>query len=248
GAFQIKGSLKMDYPDGGQTWVVGEKQTITWTATGMILNVDLKFSQPTVEDIVLGTPSGAGQHSWDDSGNWTVPDDWKIANNVKVKVINTADSTVFSESGVITITGKLQVTQPIVTDEWTVGSTQAVYWDVIGPLNDLVTVEYLKANGDWGIIMENCSCVDPGSYFVSWPGGVADVITDTAYVRVRMSNPPSAWKAPTALSAPFKIRGKVVVGRPLLNEAYSVYNAPVQQATFPITWTYVGTTPPTQIN
>ena len=42
--FTIKGSVVVTAPNGGETWIVGANQNITWTRTGSFINVKLEYS------------------------------------------------------------------------------------------------------------------------------------------------------------------------------------------------------------
>src|SRR5207247_1206171 len=42
--FKIRGALALTAPNGGETWVVGSTQTITWTKVGTLADVKLEYS------------------------------------------------------------------------------------------------------------------------------------------------------------------------------------------------------------
>src|SRR3989442_2373463 len=84
--FNIKGSLTITAPTGGEAWSIGSTQTITWTATGTIGSVRLDYSTdggatyPNV--ITLSTPATPGSYSW------TVPDTPTAQARVQVTLIS----------------------------------------------------------------------------------------------------------------------------------------------------------------
>src|SRR5439155_4224685 len=123
-AFAIKGSLTLTAPNTGEVWVVGSSQNITWTKTGTINNVKLEYSTDnfvTPVTIVPSTGAALGTYSW------LVPD--LASTNVKVRVTNTADTTVFDDSNsAFTIKGGLGVTAPVGTDVWAVGGVKTIPW------------------------------------------------------------------------------------------------------------------------
>ena len=61
--FQIKGSLTLTAPNGGQVWIVGASQLITWTETGTtgMGNIDFSYS------------INGGADGWD---NLSLPTPW----------------------------------------------------------------------------------------------------------------------------------------------------------------------------
>src|SRR5207245_2803378 len=89
-AFTIKSSLTLTAPNTGEVWVVGTSQNITWTKTGTIANVKLDYSTDggtTYPNLIASsTAAAAGTYAW------TIPD--IASTNVKVRVTNTADTTV----------------------------------------------------------------------------------------------------------------------------------------------------------
>src|SRR5256886_7466156 len=102
-------SLTLTAPNGGETWTAGSSQNITWTKTGSITNVKLEYSTDggtTYPNLITSsTPAAAGSYAW------TVPD--LASTNVKVRVTNTADTTVSDDSNAaFTIKGGLTVTSP----------------------------------------------------------------------------------------------------------------------------------------
>src|SRR5207302_10598464 len=109
----IKGSLTLTAPNTGEIWIAGSIQNITWTKTGTIANVKLEYSTDggtTYPNLITSSISAAAG-----SYAWTIPD--LASTNVKVRVTNTADTTVSDDSNAaFTIKGGLTVTSPVGTD------------------------------------------------------------------------------------------------------------------------------------
>jgi len=122
--FTIKGSLTLTSPNTGEIWIAGSSQNITWTKTGTIANVKLEYStdgaRPIPTDYVLDRGG---------SRNVRVDGPRSGLHNVKVRVTNTADTTVSDDSNAaFTIKGGLTVTSPVGTDVWNVGAVKTISW------------------------------------------------------------------------------------------------------------------------
>src|SRR5207247_2207261 len=141
-AFTIKSSLTLTAPNTGEVWVVGTSQNITWTKTGTIANVKLDYSTDggtTYPNLIESTTAAA-----DRTYARTIPHIASI--NVKVRVTNTADTTVSDDSNTaFTIKGALGVTSPVRTDVWNVGAVKTISWTSTGGTAiPTVNLEYSK--------------------------------------------------------------------------------------------------------
>ena len=144
--FTIKGSLTVATPNGGEAWVVGTSQNITWTKTGTIATVKLEYSTNAFADelqtvviaasvdATLGTPYA-----------WTIPD--AISSTVRVRITNNADTTVKDLSdGNFKITGSFTLTAPNGTENWTVGTAYNITWTKTGSIAN-AKLEYSTNGG-----------------------------------------------------------------------------------------------------
>src|SRR5438132_1647660 len=227
-AFTIKGSLTITAPNGGEAWATGSSQTITWTKTGTIANVKLEYSTDggaTYPNLITpSTPAAAGSYAW------TVPD--LASTNVKVRVTNTADTTVSDDSNaVFTIKGGLTVTSPVGTDVWNVGAVKTISWTSTGAgAIPTVNLEYSK-NGLFTDTVVITTGVASGPTGGSYSWTVADAIAST--VKVRVKHPTDATVS--AVSAAFTVKGSLALTAPVGGEVWAV------GATQNITWTTAGT-------
>jgi hypothetical protein len=193
--FTVKGSLTLTAPNGGQTWIVGASQNITWNKTGTIANVKLDYSTdggssyPNV--IVASTPGESDPPSGAGNGQyaWTIPD--AIGANLKVKVTNLADTTVNDESdSAFTVKGSLNLTSPNGTEVWIVGESRNVTWTMTGSIAN-VKLEYSKnafadESQTFTMTASTAAETDPpsgtGSGQYTW--SVADAIGASTKVRI----------------------------------------------------------------
>ena len=143
--FIIKGSVTVGAPNGGETWIVGANQNITWTRTGSFINVKLEYSTNAffneLQTVVITASTLAAPLTY----AWTVPD--AIGTNLKVRISDAADATVTDVSnGTFTIKGALALTSPNGTETWIVGQSQNITWNRTGSIAN-VKLEYSTNSG-----------------------------------------------------------------------------------------------------
>ena len=144
--FSIKPSLTLTAPNGGQVWIVGSAQSITWTKSGTIATIKLQYSTngfsdelqtvtfATLVNATTGTPY-----------SWTVPD--AISSTVKARVTSEADATVFDASDTnFKIAGSFTLTSPNGTEKWTVGQIYSATWTKVGSIAN-AKLEYSTNGG-----------------------------------------------------------------------------------------------------
>ncbi|MEK7447981.1 MAG: hypothetical protein AAB019_00690, partial [Planctomycetota bacterium] len=235
---KIKGKLILDFPKGNEPepqlpWSVGLTYPITWTAQGSIATVEIRYSAvitDTIDNtyvISSGVVSGAGTRVY----NWTIPDTALAlpSTNVKIWVINTADSTVLSKSTYFfRVKGMLQLINPpspqLVNAPYTIqwqkstGITQVKleYWDDPASL--------WKPIGAWPIA---AGAGGSGSY--NWT--IADAISPNAKLRITDYNDGTVSDESTI----FRIKGSITVTNP------TAFNEWVVGENRPISWSLNGT-------
>ena len=224
GDFFIKGDLLITSPTGSTgAWLVGTTHPITWQVTGSIANVKLEFSvdgaayeQIPTADNLPATPS---------SFDWQIPD--RISSQVKVKITNKNDSTVFYESGVFSITGQLNLTAPVGGETWYVGDQNAISWTKVGTIAE-VNLQYSVGGGSYTDITGAQNLT--GSSF-DWI--LPDIVS--SQVRVRAINANGAKPTIPGVSGLFTVKGKLVLTVPASSGV--VWDVGVDKA---ITWTRTG--------
>ncbi|RKY38312.1 MAG: hypothetical protein DRP72_02010, partial [Candidatus Omnitrophota bacterium] len=222
--FTIKGKLKLNSPDGGETWIVGDSQTITWTPTGTINNVKLEYStdggNTYAYTIVDSTPGMTGSYSW------TIPD--SIGTNLKVRVSDASDPSVYDESdNVFEIKGSLTLVAPNGGEVWGVGTTQSISWTKTGSISTIA----IKYSTDGGQTYPNtiASSADAQTGYYNWV--IPDDIASTCKVKI-INNADSSVFDISDLN--FKIVGILTLTSPNGGERWGV------GTNHNITWTKVG--------
>jgi hypothetical protein len=78
-------ALQLTSPNGGERWITGSSQNITWTSTGILANVKLEFSTNNGTNwttIIASTPN-------DGSYSWTIPAD--LSSQCLLRISDAAD-------------------------------------------------------------------------------------------------------------------------------------------------------------
>src|SRR2546429_3345095 len=148
--------------------------------------------------ITSSTPAAAGSYAW------TIPD--LASTNVKVRVTNTADTTVSDDSNAaFTIKGGLTVTSPVGTDVWNVGAVKTISWTSTGAgAIPTVNLEYSQ-NGLFTDTVVIATGVASGPTGGRHSRAVGGAIARTG--QGRGEHPPRATGS--ARSAPFTLQGSL---------------------------------------
>jgi hypothetical protein len=223
--FKIRGSITITAPNGGEVWIVGTNQNITWSKAGTYPNVKLEYSTNAYSDetqttvITAATPNN-GTYSW------SIPD--AISSTLRVRASDAADSTVVDTSnGNFTIKGSLTLTAPNGSEVWKVGENRSITWNRAGSIAN-VKLEYSN-NGGSTYANSIIASTDANTGTYTW--AVPDAIG--SQLRVRVSNVIDASVNDTS-DANFQIKGTVTVVAPNGSEQWAV-NTPQS-----IVWTKTG--------
>jgi hypothetical protein len=221
GLFKIKGSFLLSAPNGGEAWIVGTTQNITWQTLGTVGNVKLEYSTDggTGWTLIIASVANA------DTYPWSVPDDITLQGRVRVSDANDTSASDMSNNN-FKIRGNLTVTSPNGGEQWGVGTSRVITWGRVGSIAN-VRLEYSDNGGITYVPIIN-STPNAGSY--SWT--VPDAITILARVRVTNFDDLTVTDAS---DANFKIQGTFVVTSPNAGEAWIVGSV------HDITWTSNGT-------
>jgi len=171
-----KPSIQVVSPNGGENWRVDSTATIRWVSFD-VTNVKLEY---TIDDgvnwkpISLLEPDAAKQFSW------VIPND--VSNNVKVKISNVNDPSIFDISDLSFRIYKptLVLNSPNGGEEWRIGTLHDITWSSTDIAN--VNIDYTTDDGaNWGTIIANAPAA-PQKY--TW--NIIN-IQPTANIKVRIS-------------------------------------------------------------
>lgn len=167
--------LTLVSPNGGESWLAGSTQDITWSSTGIIADVKLEYSIDT------GSSWNVITASTDNSGSypWTVPN--VATATALLRISDATDGSPADESDAVFIieqAASLTLLSPNGGENLTAGSAHAITWNSTGNI-PAVKLEYSANNGSaWTTIIASTS--NTGSF--QWQ--IPDVSTSTALVRV----------------------------------------------------------------
>jgi hypothetical protein len=151
-------------PNGGEGWLVNSTHSITWTTTGTVGNVKIKYSPNNGQDwtsIIASTPND-GAHPW------TVPD--TPSPQCLVRISETDNDPVDTSDAVFSIVdpNTITITSPNGGETFEVNSSHTITWITDGTVGD-VKIEYSANNGvSWTEII--ASTANDGTHPWDIPG------------------------------------------------------------------------------
>ncbi|MFC1646478.1 hypothetical protein ACFL2Y_04800 [Candidatus Omnitrophota bacterium] len=186
----------MDTPDGGESWLTGDTQNITWTRKGPIANIRIQYSidggsnypdspllennpiYPTVD--ATGLPEGSNSYSVP----WVIPDE--LSGNVRIKITDVTDETVFDESeDIFVIKGQIVIDYPTGSEVFEVDELETIQWTTTGTF-DNVKIEYSTNDGGSYNPIAGAESLPASQGSTGYDWTVYDAVSDT--VRIKVSN------------------------------------------------------------
>jgi hypothetical protein len=146
----------VESPNGGESWLDGSTQTITWS-DNLIGNVKLELykNDSLYTEIISSAPS-TGSYTWD------IPITIEADTAYKVKVTSAEDASVYdySDNYFEIFAGSIAVISPNGGEEWQAGTAHTINWT--SDINETVKIELYKAGLLHSIIVESTN--NDGSY------------------------------------------------------------------------------------
>ena len=135
-------SIRVNSPNGGETWQAGSTQNIQWSST-YVTNIKIEYSADNginYSTIIASTPASAGQYSW------VVPNN--PSTNCKIRISNSSNLTVYDVSDAVftisPLTAVISVIVPNGGENWQAGTSQSIQWSYVNVSN--VKIEYNTNN------------------------------------------------------------------------------------------------------
>ncbi|HEY3296071.1 MAG TPA: M14 family zinc carboxypeptidase [bacterium] len=173
-------SLTVTAPNGGESWVTGTNNTITWTSTNVSENVKIELNRSypgaTWETITAGT-GNTGSYVW----NATTP----ATSSARVRIIGLVHPTLGDTSNGNFFIGQpgVTVTSPNGGESWIIGTTHTITWTSLGVSGNMfIDLNRAYPGGSW----ETLSASAPNSGSFSWT--VAGSASSSVRVRVTSLN------------------------------------------------------------
>jgi len=177
-------TIKGTFPNGGESWNIGTKQTITWTTSpGFTGKVKFQLSRD-------------GGTTWKNISSSTVNygfKDWKVTgpptNYARIKIVSLSNKDIFdiSDANFIISAGIIWTTAPFGGESWTIGTKQTITWtsnDIVGK----VTIQLSRDGGEtWTTIISSTS----NDGFEKWK--VTGLPTNQARIKVLSKSYPTVF-------------------------------------------------------
>jgi len=149
--FSIVQAITVTSPHGGENWVVGSTQNITWSSVGFTGNVNISISRNsgTTWSTIISNMPDDGSQVWKVTGTATT--------QAKIKVASVSTPIVFdiSDANISIIPPTLTVTSPNGGENWEAGSSQALTWSSVGITGNLNILISRNGGTSWTTIFTN---------------------------------------------------------------------------------------------
>jgi chitodextrinase len=167
--------LRLTSPNGGENWLMGTTQTITWLdKTGLTnLSIELSTNGGTTWQTIATNAANTGSYSWKVPGT--------PSTNCRIRISDAADGIPFDVSDAsFTIVAQrlLTITSPNGGENWFAGASQNLTWNTSGSISSVKLEFSLDRGGNWQTIVASVS--NTGSYLWKIPA----VASITCLVRI----------------------------------------------------------------
>ena len=197
----IIGAFTLSNPNGSPL-VSGDSTTIDWTKTGTAVNnVKLEFFDGTTWSSINDNAPNSG------SAAWTVPSSTSSTNcKVRITASNPSQPATATESAAFWVHGKIDVTSPVSSDKWTVGTQKNILFNVTGKI-DAVNIKYSKDGGtdNYAYTVSSNYAVSSGANTFSWNIPTNQDIFSAAGAKLRVID--SGYATVYGASQSFMIKG-----------------------------------------
>ncbi len=163
-------------PNGGECWIRGLSNEITWEAIGISGNIRIELYKAGNFNVTI-TDSTANDGSYD----WVVPAGQLPGVDYRVKIVGVSDPLLFDFSnGDFCICSQLLLTAPSGGETWYIGQDYDITWAQSG-IGGSVFIEYTtNAGSNWLVV--NADAPDTGTYVWHVPN------TPTTQGRVKITH------------------------------------------------------------
>ncbi len=129
----VPDSLTVTSPTASSSWQAGSTQSITWTSTGSITNVDIDLYYLGVfHSSIASSTSNDGSYSWTLASSYA-----NYADSYTIRIEDSSTPSTYDYSAnyfEITVPDSLTVTSPTASSSWQAGSTHSITWTSTGSI------------------------------------------------------------------------------------------------------------------
>ncbi|MFH1800513.1 MAG: hypothetical protein ABH891_06685 [Candidatus Omnitrophota bacterium] len=232
--FEIRGKIDIDFPVGGEEFLITDNKTVSWTKHGSMPAVKVEYDSDPADafdftDPATGLPNyiktAAGVPASSVAGTsyvWRIPDR-KSLNKTRIKVTNLSDpNNVFTITPFFTIRGGFNWTNPVTTDQvFEVASTGVLTWSTFGTIS-VIDLQY-SINNDFSYnpMLVNNNPGTPATAILNentfnWI--VPNAISKNVFLKIKDSSDPDA----VAKTVKVKIAGKIYIDQPDSTQRWGV--------------------------
>lgn len=162
-SFNYHSTLSLTSPNGGQVWVEGTTNPITWSYTGSPgSTVQLDLIGPMSTTIASNVPISSGSYTW------TVPNSLPLSSGYRIKISSSSGYAGYEDTsdGSFTLYG-LSVTSPYFS-YWHRSWTYAITWTYLGNPGPYVKIELCQGPYVVGTITSSTSSGSGGRGTYNW--------------------------------------------------------------------------------
>ncbi len=168
--------LTLITPNGGETYVTGEKYPITWDWQGSLSSVKIEYSvdNGNTWNVIVSSTQNDGSHYW------TIPN--SPSTSCLIKISDPSDPNIFdiSDNTFTIVTTSLDLKTPDGGELFYVGDKVPIHWNWTGSISN-VKIEYSVDGGNtWNLIVN--STQNDGDYLWTIPE------IPTTQCRIKISN------------------------------------------------------------
>jgi len=184
-------SITVTSPTASSSWQAGSTQSITWTSTGSITNVDIDlYYLGSFHSTIVSSTSNDGAHSWTLDSSYA-----NYADSYTIRIEDSSAPTTYDYSATyFEITApspvdSITLTNPTASSSWQAGSTQSITWTSTGSFANVdIELHYLGAY--LSTIVSGTS--NDGSYSWTLDSSYANY-ADSYYIRIADSSTHSTY-------------------------------------------------------
>jgi len=177
-------SIKVNSPNGGESWQIGNKQTITWTSFGITGKVSIQLSRDggATWDTIIASTNNDGAQAWKVTG--------PPINQARIKVFSNTLPDIFDISDVnfIIFAPTIKVAFPNGGERLKIGTKQTIAWTTSPGFTGKVSIQLSRDGGaTWKTIISSTK----NDGFEAWK--VTGPPTDQARIKVISTTLPDVF-------------------------------------------------------
>ncbi|RKY30288.1 MAG: hypothetical protein DRP68_06295, partial [Candidatus Omnitrophota bacterium] len=158
--FKIKPIIEVTSPAGGEEWIVGTLQTISWNPTGFASGEQVKIEYsddggntfPGTGDYVINASISASALNYD----WSIPTTVNLSSQCVVRISKVGDAETYDDSNWFTLKGKVDITDPDGGKNLPINNIYTVKWNTTGNVGNVALYYSVDAgHNNWSPCLDS---------------------------------------------------------------------------------------------